>query len=272
MPRAWLTGGFDDFRSWHVRLLDEAAACGELHVLLWSDRLIGEQTGQPPKFPEAERRYLVEAMRYVHAVTIVDHLEPPGGFPPATTAQGDVWVLAESQDIPVLRQLVARAGCACRVIPESTLQRFPEPPPFPRPASPRKKVVVTGCFDWFHSGHVRFFEEVSELGDLYVVVGNDANIRYLKGAGHPLFPQNERRYVVGAVRYVTAALISSGMGWLDAEPEIRQLRPDIYAVNEDGDKPEKREFCRMLGLEYVVLKRVPKAGLPRRESTRLRGF
>ena len=30
---------------------------------------------------------------------------------------------------------------------------------------------MTGCYDWFHSGHVRFFEEVSELGDLYVVAG-----------------------------------------------------------------------------------------------------
>ena len=50
-------------------------------------------------------------------------------------------------------------------------------------------MIVTGCYDWFHSGHVRFFEEVSELGDLYVVVGNDANIRLLKGEGHPLFPE-----------------------------------------------------------------------------------
>ena len=80
---------------------------------------------------------------------------------------------------------------------------------------------MTGCFDWFHSGHVRFFEEASALGELYVVVGHDANVRLLKGEGHPLFPQEERRYLVAAVRYVHRALISSGEGWLDAEPEIR---------------------------------------------------
>jgi hypothetical protein len=50
------------------------------------------------------------------------------------------------------------------------------------------------------------------------------------------------------------------------------VKPDIYAVNEDGDKPEKREFCRKYGIEYVVLRREPKEGLPRRESTVLRGF
>ncbi len=43
--------------------------------------------------------------------------------------------------------------------------------------SARKKVVVTGCYDWFHSGHVRFFEEVSGYGDLYVVAGSDENVR-----------------------------------------------------------------------------------------------
>ncbi len=119
---------------------------------------------------------------------------------------------------------------------------------------------------------MRFFEEVSELGDLYVVVGNDQNVGFLKGAGHPLFSQDERRYMVQAVRFVHQALISSGMGWMDAEPEIDQLQPHIYAVNQDGDVPEKRAFCNQRHLEYVVLQRKPKAGLPKRESTKLRGF
>ena len=103
-------------------------------------------------------------------------------------------------------------------------------------------------------------------------MGHDANVRLLKGEGHPLFPADERRYVAGSIRYVKQALISTGHGWMDAEPEIERLKPDAYAVNEDGDKPEKRAFCAEHGLEYIVLKRTPKAGLPRRASTDLRGF
>ncbi len=133
-------------------------------------------------------------------------------------------------------------------------------------------MIVTGCYDWFHSGHVRFFEEASALGDLYVVVGHDANIKLLKGEGHPLISQAERRYLVHAVRCVCQALISTGHGWMDAEPEVALIKPHFYVVNEDGDKPEKRAFCAAHGIEYVVLKRLPKAGLPRRESTLLRGF
>ena len=73
-------------------------------------------------------------------------------------------------------------------------------------------MLVTGCYDWLHSGHVRFFEEAAQLGDLYVVVGNDANVRYLKGEGHPLLSQDERRYMVQAIRFVNQALITSGSG------------------------------------------------------------
>jgi len=104
------------------------------------------------------------------------------------------------------------------------------------------------------------------------VVGHDANIRLLKGEGHPLFPQAERRYLAGAIRHVKQALVSSGDGWVDADPEIRRLAPDIYAVNEDGDRGGKREYCQKMGIEYLVLKRTPAPGLPPRSSTDLRGF
>ena len=131
---------------------------------------------------------------------------------------------------------------------------------------------MTGSYDWFHSGHVRFFEEVSALGDLYVVVGHDANIRLLKGEGHPLIPEAERRYIVSCIKFVKQSMVSTGDGWLDADPEIKRLKPDIYAVNEDGDKGGKREYCERNGIEYVVLKRTPAMGLPKRSSTDLRGF
>ena len=78
--------------------------------------------------------------------------------------------------------------------------------------------------------------------------------------------------MVSAVRYVTCALISSGMGWMDAEPEVIKYKPDSYLVNEDGDRPIKQEFCKKHNLEYIVLKRTPAEGLIRRSSTDLRGF
>jgi cytidyltransferase-like protein len=135
-----------------------------------------------------------------------------------------------------------------------------------------KRVIVTGCYDYFHSGHMRFFEEASEHGELNVVIGSDKNVRLLKGEGHPLFPEAQRRFIVGSCRNVARCLVSTGSGWLDAEPEIKSLGIDRYVVNEDGDKPEKRRYCEENGIEYIVLKRTPKEGMPRRSSTDLRGY
>jgi len=153
------------------------------------------------------------------------------------------------------------------------LNQFPAclpPPSYSK--STRKKVIVTGCYDWFHSGHVRFFEEASEYGDLYVSLGSDKTICEYKGPGHPMIPQDQRAYICKSIRFVKQAFIASGKGWLDAEPEMLVLKPDIYIVNEDGDKPEKRDFCKANNIEYIILKRLPKPGLPRRQSTDLRGF
>jgi len=273
VKRVVVTGGFDDLRSTQVRFLQEAAHLGAVQVRLWSDAFLHRQ-GQPPKFPEAERAYLLQALRYVHEVTLVRDADDATGWPELPDLQAGLWVVDPDQDRPALRLHCAARQLPFQVIPPEHLCGFPElvwdPPAATLPA--RKKVLVTGCYDWFHSGHVRFFEEASVLGDLYVVVGHDANLRALKGEGHPLFPQEERRYLVQSVRYVKHALISTGQGWLDAEPEIQRLRPDIYVVNEDGDRPVKREYCAQHGLEYRVLQRLPKDGLSPRQSTRLRGF
>lgn len=273
MKNIVVTGSFDDLRSRQVRLLEEAAKYGRVHVLLWSGETIQRLTDKSAKFTQEERLYFVEAIRYVAQATIAPVTINPDTIPTTAGLQPDVWVIAEDEDTPQKLAFCADNQIVRHIVKNETLSQIP---PIsvqqPLPSASQKKVVVTGCFDWLHSGHVRFFEETAELGDLHVVLGHDENVRLLKGKGHPLFPENERQYMVQAIRHVKQALISTGRGWMDAAPEIDRIRPDIYAVNEDGDQPEKRSFCQKHKLEYVVLKRLPKEGLPKRESTALRGF
>lgn len=264
-----VSGAFDDVRSRDLRFLQEASRLGEVTVLLWTDPAIEKFSGRKPKFSLAERRYFLNAVRYVSRVLEFNSENSADQLPPDIAA--DTWVDFEECAHPARAEFCRQKGVAYRLINDEELKGFPELPPMPGEVG-RKKVVVTGCYDWFHSGHVRFCEEVSTYGDLYVIVGHDANIRLLKGEGHPLLSQDERRYVVGSIKFVKQALISSGDGWLDADPEIKRLKPDIYAVNEDGDKGGKREYCEKNGIEYLVLKRAPAPGLPRRTSTDLRGF
>ena len=266
-----VSGGFDDLRSCDLRFLEEAANLGEVNVLLWPDEVLQRLTGQAPKFPLVERIYLLNAVRHVSRVIPTDIATGIGELPVGIGVHPDLWADRAPTAGPDREKYCRGRNLVYRVFAADELKGFPEPRAEP-PAPGRKKVVVTGCYDWFHSGHARFFEEVSAYGDLYVIVGHDANIRLLKGGGHPLLPQGERRYVVGSIKYVKQALISSGEGWLDADPEIQKLKPDIYAVNEEGDQGGKREYCQKNGIEYLVLRRVPAPGLPNRSSTDLRGF
>ena len=278
MIRVIVSGSFDDMRSGQVRLLQEAARLGPVQMLLWSDEAVKKFEDRAPRYPFEERRYFWEAVRHVDQVRRYDGSLGPDAIPLGACdemgagAGPVVWAVDESSDTAARCAWCRSQGLQYRVFTREDVQGFPEQPPDRSPSAARTRVIVTGCYDWLHSGHVRFFEEVSALGDLYVVVGHDANIRLLKGEGHPLFCQQERRYMVQAIRYVQQALISTGHGWLDAQPEIEQIRPHIYAVNEDGDRPEKRAYCEARGIEYRVLKRLPKEGLPRRQSTDLRGF
>lgn len=268
-PEVYVTGGFDDFRSNDVRFFQEASRLGKLSVLLWTDELYKRLIGQKPKFSYAERYYILQSIRYVDHVVQVDFLQDENNLPLEELLPPLIWAVVPAEDNEHKRRFCTANHIQYRVIHPQDTQGFPMPPAGIIP-SKRKRVVVTGCFDWLHSGHIRFFEEVSSYGDLYVVVGNDKNVGFLKGEGHPMLSQQERLYMVQAVRFVSAAMLSSGYGWLDAKPEIEHIQPDYYAVNEDGDQPEKRAFCDAHGIQYIVLKRTPKDGLPARNSTDLR--
>ncbi len=129
-----------------------------------------------------------------------------------------------------------------------------------------KKVLVSGCYDLLHGGHIAFFKTAAAYGKLYVALGSDNNILELKGK-LPYFSEKERQFIVGSVRYVHIAFIASGKGMLDFEPDMRRLKPDILIVNTDGHTPEKERLCRDQGVKYVVLERIPEPGLPVRSSS-----
>lgn len=133
----------------------------------------------------------------------------------------------------------------------------------------RKKVFVSGCYDLLHSGHVAFFEEAASHGDLYVGIGSDQTIFSLKNR-KTVNNDRERLYMVKSIKYVKDAWINKGSGIMDYLDEIKQLKPDILFVNEDGDSPAKKDLCKELGIEYLVSIRIPKDDLPSRSTTGIR--
>ena len=133
----------------------------------------------------------------------------------------------------------------------------------------KPKVFVSGCYDLLHSGHVEFFRQAAEYGDLYVGIGSDSTI---EGYKHhkPIYSEQERLFMVKSIRYVKEAFINAGDGILDFLPTLDIVKPDILVVNSDGGSDAKRRVCQERGIEYVVLERVPQAGLQARSSTDLK--
>lgn len=132
-----------------------------------------------------------------------------------------------------------------------------------------KKVFVSGCYDLLHSGHVEFFRQAAEFGDLYVGIGSDNTILHYKNH-KTIYPEQERLFMVKAIRYVKDAFINQGSGVLDFLPTLDFLHPDILVVNQDGASDAKRKLCEERGMEYVVLERTPHEGLAARSSTDLK--
>jgi cytidyltransferase-like protein len=134
---------------------------------------------------------------------------------------------------------------------------------------PKQKVFVSGCFDMLHSGHIRFLEKAARHGDVHVALGSDRTLIGLKGRA-PVTTEQERKYMLEAVRHVKRCVISRGTGILDFVDELKRVKPDVFIVNEEGNTPAKAELCRRMGIKYIVLQRDPQEGLPARSTTSLR--
>ena len=126
------------------------------------------------------------------------------------------------------------------------------------------KVIVfcSGSFDLCHAGHVLFFEDCKNLGDvLFVAVGSDKDISGNKGPDRPVLNEHARLKIVDSLKPVDYSLISNptppGAHHLAPIKELfERLRPDIWAVNADASEIElRRELAGNYGVCLVVLDR-----------------
>lgn len=113
-------------------------------------------------------------------------------------------------------------------------------------------VMTTGCYDVFHSGHVRHLQRSKALGTkLIVALNSDSSIKQLKGDDRPINNQARRKAVLEELRCVDEVRIFDG---LDARSLIKEIKPDIltagYGYSED--MIVGREFVESYGGKVVV--------------------
>lgn len=116
-------------------------------------------------------------------------------------------------------------------------------------------VLVSGCYDILHAGHIAFFESACALGDRLVVcvAGDDV---LLDHKGHlSAMPAAHKAAIIGALRCVDDVRITDGeLRGLDFQRVLIETRADVLAVTDDDlYEAEKRKLCDAYGVAYVRL-------------------
>ena len=99
----------------------------------------------------------------------------------------------------------------------------------------KKTVLVGGCFDILHLGHIIFLEKAKQKGDtLVVLLESDEAVRFLKGAGRPINPQKTRAKILSSLKSVDkVVLLKNKMTDKDYDFLIQKIKPAIIATTKN---------------------------------------
>lgn len=118
-----------------------------------------------------------------------------------------------------------------------------------------KKVLVGGCFDVLHPGHVIFLEKAKRAGDkLIVLLESDQKARELKGPGRPVHTQAERAAVLSALTVVDYIVMLPYFK-LDRQygELIVKIRPSVVASTEKEENFHHQRTAKMAGAKFKVV-------------------
>jgi len=125
----------------------------------------------------------------------------------------------------------------------------------------KKIVLVGGCFDIVHLGHLIFLEKAKAKGDILIVLlESDENIRKNKGQNRPINNQKDRAFFLSKLKMVDRVIKLPEMKSDDEYLQIiKKIKPKIIAVSEgDSSLEKKKKQAKEVGAKVVkVSKLIP---------------
>lgn len=117
-------------------------------------------------------------------------------------------------------------------------------------------ILVGGCFDILHVGHIEFLSRSKQLGEtLFVLLESDASIRRSKGERRPIQNQKDRAKILSKIEdvdyIVMLPLFSSDKEYYSL---VKKIKPDIIAVTEGDPLADTKENqARSVGGKVVAV-------------------
>lgn len=104
-------------------------------------------------------------------------------------------------------------------------------------------VLVGGCFDILHHGHIEFLRKAKESGDfLIVALEPDSKIMCLKKR-LPFHNEKEKAYNIASIKYVDKVLILPYLnGFEDYSQLVLDIKPKILAITSNDPCFEKKQI------------------------------
>lgn len=119
----------------------------------------------------------------------------------------------------------------------------------------KKIVLVGGCFDIIHFGHVQFLQKAKETGDhLIVALEPDERIIHYKQRT-PVHTQEERAYNLSALRAVDQIIMLPPLARFNDYLElVKNIKPHIIAItNNDPHLVNKEKQANIVNAQLVVV-------------------
>lgn len=118
-------------------------------------------------------------------------------------------------------------------------------------------VLVGGCFDIIHLGHIRFLQKAKEQADILIVLlESDEKIKKLKGETRPLHTQTERAEILANIRSVDYIILLPDQTTNQTyEDLVKKIKPAIIAATQnDPGRIYKERQAEQIGAKvaYVI--------------------
>lgn len=122
-----------------------------------------------------------------------------------------------------------------------------------------KKVLVGGCFDLLHFGHISFLKQAKALGDqLIVALESDENAARMKGPTRPIHSQKQRKEMLLALSCVDEVILLPPMNTdQDYLNLVKTVAPSVIAITQgDPIKEKKQQHAQQVNATLVEIPKV----------------